>query len=162
MPSQRLDQVRARAFAAIGRLPVRLGQRLLRANEALGRPLADADELADRRAFARGEHAAPAASAAPAPAPASAPTREAAPVIVYHLDKHKRDVSRLTQPLDARDIPYRVMNLEGDPATLTAVRRDAGGRKLPLVFIAGECAGGREELQALDDRGDLLRKVYGS
>ena len=188
------DQLRARGFEVIGRLPDPIGSRLLRLNEALGRPLADAAELADRQAFAQGQ--APgatqevAAAVAPASAPVAAPAasaqpvpdatasvsavagaasarvepepRAAAPVIVYHLEKHRRDIGRLTQPLDAHDIPYRVMNLEEDVATQTAVRRDGGGRKMPLVFIAGKCVGGREELAALDARGELLPLVFGS
>jgi glutaredoxin len=146
--------VRAKAFGWIDRAPGRLGDLARRANEALGRPLATAEELADREAFANGY----AGAAAAAPAPAAA--KEAAPVIVYHLDKHKRDIPRLTQVLDGADIPYRVMNLEGDPATQSAVRRDSGGRKLPLVFVAGECIGSREELNALDKSGELRKKVW--
>lgn len=82
-------------------------------------------------------------------------------MIVYHLDKHRRDLSRLTQPLDHHDIAYRLINLEDDVATQTAVRRDGGGRKLPLVFISGTCIGGREELVALDTRGELRGLVFG-
>lgn len=145
--------VRAKAFGWIDRAPGRLGDLARRANEALGRPLASEAELADRDAFAKGY--AGAAAAAPATA-----KREAAPVIVYHLDKHKRDIPRLTQVLDGSEIPYRVMNLEGDPATQAAVRRDSGGKKLPLVFVAGECVGGREELNALDRSGELKKKVW--
>ena len=152
----RLDGVRARAFGLIERAPGRLRDVALRANAALGRPLAPAEELADRRQFEAGYVAAEAVAA-----PAASSKRDAAPVIVYHLDKHRRDLPRLTQVLDAGEIPYRVMNLEGDPATLAAVRRDAGGRKLPLVFIAGECIGAREELNVLDRSGELKKKVWG-
>jgi len=154
----RLDGIRARAFGWIERAPGRVGEVARRANTALGRPLASEAELADRAAFEAGYHPA-ATPAAPTPAPAGG--REAAPVVVYHLDKHRRDLSRFTQVLDAADIPYRVMNLEGDPATQSAVRRDSGGRKLPLVFVAGECVGGREELHAFDKSGELARKVWG-
>jgi len=151
--------VRAKAFGWIEKAPGRVGALARRANEALGRPLASEAELADREAFAKGYTA----SATPAPTPAQTPTptsANAAPVIVYHLDKHKRDILRLTQVLDGAEIPYRVMNLEGDPATQSAVRRDSGGRKLPLVFIAGECVGAREELNALDRSGELKKKVW--
>jgi hypothetical protein len=150
-----LDGVKARAFGLIDRAPGRLRDVALRANEALGRPLATADELADRRAFESG--APPNPSPSPSPSPVAG---HAAPVIVYHLDKHRRDLPRLTQVLDGAEIPYRVMNLEGDPATQAAVRRDANGRKLPLVFVAGECIGGREELNALDRSGELKKKVW--
>jgi len=151
--------VRAKAFGWIEKAPGRVGALARRANEALGRPLASDAELADREAFAKGYAAGSAATPTPTPAPAPAPG-DAAPVIVYHLDKHKRDIPRLTQVLDGAEIPYRVMNLEGDPATQAAVRRDSGGRKLPLVFIAGECVGAREELNALDRSGELKKKVW--
>jgi hypothetical protein len=157
----RLDGIRARAFKAIERAGGRFGDVARKANEALGRPLASAEELRDREAFAAG-YAAPTPAATPAPPPVPAGAKgEAAPVIVYHLDKHRRDIPRLTQVLDGAEIPYRVMNLEGDPATQAAVRRDSGGRKLPLVFIAGECVGQREELNALDRSGELAKKVWG-
>lgn len=157
------DRLRARAHAGLVRVPGRLGDRLRALNEDLGQPLASADELADRRAF---EQSLETGAVAPRPTDGSAKVPQgqagqAAPVMVYHLDKHRSQLARLTQPLDAAQIPYRVLSLEGDPATSEAVRRDAGGRKLPLVFIAGECVGGREELFELDRRGLLRKKVWG-
>jgi hypothetical protein len=150
----KLDGLRDRAYGLLGAR----GQKL---NQALGRPLAPRDELADRRAFEAG-YAAPAANdAAPAPAPARA-KGSAAPVIVYHLDKHRRDLPRFTQVLDGAEIPYKIMNLEGDEATIAAVRRDSNGRKLPLVFVAGDCVGGREELNAMDRSGELKKRVWGA
>jgi glutaredoxin len=152
----RLDDLRSRAFGL-------LGARGRKLNDALGRPLAPAEEIEDRRAFAAGYHET--VVAAPGHAPAvTKDTREgvAAPVIVYHLDKHRRDLPRFTQVLDAADIPYKIVNLEGDEATLAAVRRDAGGKKLPLVFVAGDCIGGREEMTAMDRSGELRRRVWGS
>ena len=47
----RLDGARARARAALDRLPGKAGELARRANEALGRPLAEEAELAERRAF---------------------------------------------------------------------------------------------------------------
>lgn len=149
----RLDGARASLFGLIERSPGALGDVARKVNEGLGRPLAPADELADRRAFATG--------GVGVSVDAGTSKREAAPVIVYHLDKHRRDLPRLTQVLDASDVPYRLMSLEGDIATTEAVRRDAGGRKLPLVFIAGDCVGGREELNAMDRSGELKRRVWG-
>jgi glutaredoxin len=165
------DSLRARAHQRLTKLPGGVGERLRGLNEALGRPLASADELADRRAFEQG--LAPAATKASAPAAAvnaatsaaaakgGAEVGKAAPVIVYHLDKHRTQLPRLTQTLDGADVPYRILNLEGDQATQEAVRRDADGRKLPLVFIAGECVGGRDELHAMEKNGELKRKVWG-
>src|SRR5882672_5401008 len=98
----RLDKLRAEAHRAIDKLPGKVGDVARRANTALGRPLADTGELADRRAFeTRGT--APAPAAAP-----SAPQRDAAPVIVYHMDKTRRDAAKLTEVLDGAGIPYKV------------------------------------------------------
>jgi hypothetical protein len=149
----RLDGLRDRAFRVLGAR----GQKL---NDVLGRPLAPKEELVDRRAFAAGYGEA--VVAVPVPDPGTGTGTGPAPVLVYHLDKHRRDLPRFTQVLDAAEVPYKLMNLEGDEATLAAVRRDAGGRKLPLVFIAGDCVGGREELTAMDRSGDLKRRVWGS
>ena len=161
MKSKTLDGPRAKVFSWLDRAPGALGDVARRVNEGLGRPLAPQDELEDRRAFASGVAAPSVAPPPSARAAAKAAGREAAPVIVYHLEKHKRDVPRLTQVLDGADIPYRIMNLEGDAATIEAIRRDAGGRKLPLVFVAGECIGAREELNAMDRTGELKKKVWG-
>lgn len=153
----RLDSLRAEAHRAIDRLPGKAGEIARKANAALGRPLADAAELADRRAF---EVRATATGPTPAPAPASA-SREAAPVIVYHMDKTRRDAARLTEFLDGVGIPYKVMNIQDDPAAQSAVRRDSKGFRLPVVFIAGEVVGGRAELSNLAASGELKKKVFG-
>jgi hypothetical protein len=153
----RLDGARARARAALDRLPGKAGELARKANEALGRPLADEEELADRRAFAEKSTKA----AAPAPA-ASAGNREAAPVIVYHMDKTRRDALKLTEILDGAGIPHKVSNIQEDPAAQMAVRRDSKGFRLPVVFIAGEAVGGRAELVNLQTSGELKKKVFGA
>lgn len=151
----RLDALRAEAHRAIDRMPGKAGDLARKANAALGRPLADATELADRRAFEAGT------TAAPAPAPATGASREAAPVVVYHMDKTRRDATRLTEVLDGAGIPYKVMNIQEDPAAQSAVRRDSKGFRLPVVFIAGEVIGGRAELTNLAASGELKKKVFG-
>ena len=124
------------------------------ANDALGRPLADEAELADRRAFAVG-YAAP--SAASSSTKASGP----APVVVFTLDDKRRgDVPKIVQILEDAEIPFELRALDGDPAALAAVRRDSGGKKPPLVFIAGESVGGRVELVNLG-RDGLRKRVFG-
>ena len=151
-----LDNVRARAHAALERVPGKVGDSLRRAIEALGRPLAGEDELADRRAFeSRG--AAPETTK-----PASTAGAQAAPVLVYHMDKQRRDVPKLLDILDANGVPYQVTNIQEDPAAQFAVRRDSKGQRLPVVFIAGECVGGREALINLANTGELKRKVFGA
>ncbi|HEX3480538.1 MAG TPA: glutaredoxin domain-containing protein [Kofleriaceae bacterium] len=151
---ERLDALRAEAHRAIDRMPGKAGELARKANAAFGRPLADAAELADRRAF---EARATPAGAAPG---ATAP-REAAPVVVYHMDKTRRDAARLTEVLEGAGIPYKVMNIQDDPAAQSAVRRDSKGFRLPVVFIAGEAIGGRAELTNLAASGELKKKVFG-
>jgi glutaredoxin len=150
----RLDGVRSRANAAINKLPGKAGELARKANEVLGRPLADEDELADRRAFeARG--------AVSTPVTATTTSSEAAPVIVYHMDKTRRDALKLTELLDGANIPYKVSNIQEDPAAQAAVRRDSKGFRLPVVFIAGDAVGGRTELTNLISSGELKKRVFG-
>jgi glutaredoxin len=150
-----IDRARAKAHATLDKLPGKLGDAARRANEALGRPLADEAELADRRAFeSRNTNGA----AAPAPRPAQ---REAAPVIVYYMEKQKRDVGKLTDVLDANGIKYTVTNIQEDPAAQYAVKRDSKGIRLPVVFVAGDCIGGRTELINAASSGELKKKVFG-
>lgn len=152
----RLDGVRSKAFGLIDRLPGRVGGLARAANEALGRPLADAYELEDRRAFASKGATVPTASP---PQPAAT---DVAPVIVYHMDKTRRDATKLTDMLDAEKVPYKVSNIQEDPAAQYAIRRDSNGHRLPVVFIAGEVVGGRAELSNLISTGELKKKVFGA
>src|SRR5687767_8406236 len=102
----RLDGLRSRAHGAMTKLPGKAGDLARKANEVLGRPLADEAELADRRAFdARGD------VQTPVTATTTPSTTEAAPVIVYHMDKTRRDALKLTELLDGAGIPYKVSNI---------------------------------------------------
>src|SRR5258707_6495659 len=132
-----IDKAGAKAGATIIKLPGKLGEVARKAKDAPGRPLpADERELADGRAF-EAKAAPKAATVVAAPAPATEP----APVIVYHMDKTRRDASRIVDILEANGIPHKVTNIQEDPAAQYAVRRDSNGLKLPVVFIAGECLG---------------------
>ncbi len=152
-----IERARARAHATITKLPGRAGELARKANEALGRPLADQAELADRRAFEDRMAAAPVAG----PVKAYTPLHEAAPVVVYHMDKTRRDAVKLTELLEGAGIPHKVVNIQEDPAAQMSVRRDSKGHRLPVVFIAGEVIGGRSELTNLASSGDLKKKVFG-
>jgi glutaredoxin-related protein len=77
------------------------------------------------------------------------------------MEKQKRDVSKLTDILDTQGIKYTVTNIQEDPAAQYAVRRDSGGQRLPVAFIAGECVGGKVELVNLVSSGELKKKVFG-
>jgi glutaredoxin-related protein len=153
-----LDKARASAHATLTSLPGKAGELARKANELLGRPLADQTELADRRAFEAQAAAPPAVAAVPA-RPKS--EREPAPVVVYHMDKTRRDAAKLVEILEGAGIPHKVMNLEDDAASQMAVRRDSKGHRLPVVFIAGEVVGGRTELTNLATSGGLTKKVFG-
>src|SRR6476659_2529056 len=109
----RLDGLRARAFGLLDRAPGKIGDLARKANEVLGRPLADEAELSDRRAFET-KLATPQQAAMKGAKPAQ--PAEAAPVIVYFMEKQKRDVLKVTDILEANGIPYKAMNIQEDPA----------------------------------------------
>jgi glutaredoxin-related protein len=155
----RLDGLRARAFGLLDRAPGKLGDLARKANEVLGRPLADEAELSDRRAFETKVATPP--QAAGKSVPKAAPATEPAPVIVYFMEKQKRDVLKVTDILDANGIPYKAMNIQEDPAAQYAIKRDSNGMRLPVVFVAGECIGGREHLVNAASSGELKKKVFG-
>jgi glutaredoxin-related protein len=152
-----IDRARARAHAALDKLPGKLGDAAKRANVALGRPLADEDELAERRAFAHR-----ASANAPMPPKSTDAKPDVAPVIVYHMDKTRRDAQKLVDMLNAEGIPHQVSNIQEDPAAQMAVRRDSKGFRLPVVFVAGEAIGGRAELSNLIASGELKKTVFGA
>lgn len=149
----RLDLIRDRAWRFLDR-PGRLTETARRVNEALGRPLAPADELADRRAFAAGLGPEPKAESTP-----EGP--QAAPVVVFTIDKVRSDTARLTQILADAEVPFEVRSLEDDPAGQAAVRRDSKGYRLPVVFVAGDVLGGREALTNLG-RDGIRKRVFGA
>jgi glutaredoxin-related protein len=148
------DRLRARAHAALEKVPGKVGDGLRKANDALGRPFADASELEDRKAFA--SRGGVTVTAAPAPK-----AKEQAPVIVYFMDKQKRDVQKLADILESNGVKFTVTNIQEDPAAQYAVKRDAHGKRLPVVFVAGDCLGGREELVNAASSGELKKKVFG-
>ncbi len=156
-----IDRVRGKAWAVLDR-PGKLGEVARSVNDALGRPLASEEELADRARFAQryqGAAAPPPAAAAPATA---ASAGEPAPVVVYTLAEGKRrsELPKIQQLLDDAGVPYRVMAMDDDPAAQAAVRRDAN-MKPPVVFIAGDPVGGREALVNLG-RDGLRKRVFGA
>ena len=88
------DRLRAKAHAAMDKLPGKAGELARKANEAVGRPLADENELEDRRAFASKVGSATVTSGSKTVVPAT--SGSVAPVIVYHMDKTRRDATKLT------------------------------------------------------------------
>ncbi len=155
----RLDGARAKARAALDKLPGTAGDLARKANEALGRPLADEGELEERRAFASRNGVTVVTGSK---ATATAMTGEAAPVIVYHMDKTRRDALKITELLEGAGVPYKLSNIQEDPAAQMAVRRDSKEYRLPVVFIAGDAVGGRTEITNLLTTGELKKRVFGS
>ena len=153
-----LDSMRARAHAALERVPGKAGDAVRKANDALGRPLAD--EARARRPAAFETQTAPRRGRE---AGAGARRRsEAAPVIVYHMDKTRRDAQKLTDILDANGVTYKVTNIQEDPAAQYAVRRDSQRRA-----AAGRVHRGRVPRRARGARqrgelGELKKKVFGA
>jgi glutaredoxin len=165
-----IDRLRSRAYQA---LTSPAGDRLAairavkeaarKANDLVGRPLAPADELFDRREFERryGAGGRPDERPSEAPSPARAESaREAAPVVVYHAAKHRAPLRKITEILDARAIPYQVLDIEDDPAAQAAVKRDGKGWGLPIVFVAGVAVGGVIQVANLDANGELAKLVW--
>jgi len=158
-----IDRARAQAHGALNKLPGKLGTAVRKANDALGRPLADEAELEERREFeARTAKPGDGTAAATPAKPSSNGSGDAAPVIVYYMEKQKRDVSKVTDILDANGIKYTVTNIQEDPAAQYAVKRDSKGLRLPVVFVAGDCVGGREQLVNAASSGELKKKVFGT
>jgi glutaredoxin len=153
-----LDRFKKKAHAMLSSqrgekfAPVRLARKVaLRANDALGRPIASEQELAERAAYEAAGRGATVETKA---------ERVAAPVMIFHLDKHHVKVKKMRDVLDSAGIPYQTQNLENDPAGISATNRDAGGFKMPVVFIAGTCVGGLEQLINLNGNRELDKLVY--
>jgi glutaredoxin len=160
-----LDAIRTTLFRAITTprgdtfSPVRVQKDLARRlNVALGSPLCSADDLAKRRAAQ-----ARLATLRHAPRTPSAP-KEAAPVMIYfEKDRNARELTRVREALDAKQIVYTLLDVAGDEATLDFVMREAKceADDLPVVFVAGRAIGGFTALVEHDVSGALEKAVYG-
>ncbi len=138
------------------RVPRDMARRL---NRLVGSPVAPLSELETRRAAAqkltelRGKGGQETAAAI------------VAPVVVYiEKDRNQREIDRVEDLLKAKDIPYTVADITGDPATLAFVTTAAKCEKdqLPIVFVAGEPIGPYNDLVATDVAGKLEKLVFGA
>lgn len=157
-----LDALRSKAYKLLmspngDRLPpVRWGKNaILYANDLAGRPLASQAELAERREYELVEEL-----IKDGDGEASDERREAAPVVLYHCDKHITGLRRITDVLDSTGIPYEVLNLEEDLAAREAVERESR-YPLPVVVVAGKAIGGALQVGKLAANGKLAEMVYG-
>ncbi len=157
MLTQVSDKIRVLVYEALSSskgnelAPVRLLREVLgTANDLAGRPFCPEEELRERR------QGPPAAAAAGAPA-----SKEPAPVMVYFDGKDHRTKKKLEELLQARDVPFQVLDVTDDEATRTWALAAAKQPEFPLVFIAGEPVGGLHELMQLDVNGQLKKRVFG-
>jgi glutaredoxin 3 len=61
--------------------------------------------------------------------------------------------------MNQKGIPFNEINLDGKDAELIALRDRTGMRTIPQIFINDEFIGGFSELSALDQSGDLDKKL---
>ena len=64
--------------------------------------------------------------------------------------------------LNAKDIPFKLLDLTDDEAKRSWATTQAKQLEFPLLFIAGEPVGGLHELTALDVNGELIPRVFGT
>jgi glutaredoxin 3 len=61
--------------------------------------------------------------------------------------------------LDARNVPYKEIDVSSDPAKRAWLVEATGRRTVPQIFIADESIGGFDDLAALDRAGELAEKL---
>ena len=154
-----LESLRTRLYGVLasktgnGFLPVRLAKgAALYANDVVGRPLAPAGELAERRELER--------QLAERRREQSAPAREQAPIVIFHIDRQPREVDKLRELLRAEGLEFEERNIADDEAAQSAAKMDSGFARFPMVFIAGDYIGGVEALANLVQRRELEALVY--
>lgn len=153
-----LDEIRSvvygtlRSKAGNGLLPVRLVRgAALYANDVVGRPFAPAQEIAERREFEARRDQDRAAKAA----------RVQAPIVVFHIDRHPRELLKVKQMLDGADLRYDVRDISEDEASVSAVKLEMKSFGFPAVFIAGDCVGNAQQLANLEQTGKLETLAFG-
>jgi glutaredoxin 3 len=62
---------------------------------------------------------------------------------------------RAKRLLDHKGIPYKEVDVGNDDELRERMVAESGRRTVPQIFIDGSPIGGFEELQALEDRGEL-------
>jgi hypothetical protein len=143
------------------RVPKDLARRL---NVTFGQPLCSAEELAARHAAEARLAALRASKGTPAEKPSAVPTKVAAPVMVYfEKDRNPRELDRIEELLNAKSIPYQLLDLTGDESTMAFVTRTANCKDddLPVVLVAGAAIGSFKALVDADVSGALAKAVYG-
>lgn len=153
--------------------PIRIQKSVARRiNALLGEPLCSRETLEARRGasgvaapVAAAPEAAVSRSAAPGASFRPAPVRKAAPVMVYfEKDRNTRELERIREVLASRDVPFKLLDVTGDEATISFVTRAARCEPddLPIVFVAGDVVGSFRDLVQFDVNGGLVAAVFGT
>lgn len=61
--------------------------------------------------------------------------------------------------LQSKNIPFEEVSIEGKPELQQEIFSKSGFRTVPQIFIEEECLGGYDQLVALEQAGDLMKKV---
>jgi Fe-S cluster biogenesis protein NfuA/rhodanese-related sulfurtransferase/glutaredoxin len=109
------------------------------------------------RGIIREEEDAP-GTAGPAAAVAAAPV-EAGPAIKIYYKRGCPYARAAIELLREREIPYEEHDVKGDEPTLGWLKIVTKQSTTPQIFIQGESIGGFEELRALDQSGELQKRL---
>ncbi|MEO8875243.1 MAG: hypothetical protein ABI461_06640 [Polyangiaceae bacterium] len=166
-PPAMLDTLRTRLHGAItspkgdGLFPLRVSKDLARrANIYFGMPLCSGDDLAKRTAATKklkslrktGGVSLPDANA----------VKVLAPVTLYfENNRNTRELTRIVELLEAKNIAFQKRDLAGDDATMAFVTRTAKCKDddLPVLFVADEAIGNYGAIVAADVSGELAKKI---
>jgi hypothetical protein len=84
-------------------------------------------------------------------------------MVYFEKDRGTRERTRIEDLLTSKSIPYQLLDLTGDEATMAFVTRTAGCKDddLPVVFVAGAPIGGYAALVDADVSGALAKAIDG-
>jgi hypothetical protein len=84
-------------------------------------------------------------------------------MVYFEKDRNQRLIERVRELLTAKGIPFQMLDVSGDAATIAFVCREAQCEDddLPVVFVAGAPVGGFNELVDWDVSGKLKTAVFG-
>ncbi len=166
-PPPMLDTLRTRLHGAItspmgdGLLPVRVTKDLARrANFVFGLPLCSTEELAKRKAAAEKlQNIRKNGSISNRP---TEKQKVLAPVTLYfEANRNTRELLRIEELLQAKNIQFQKRDLAGDEATMVFVTRTAKCKEddLPVLFVADDVIGNYAAIVAADVSGELAKKI---
>jgi glutaredoxin len=144
-----------------------------RLNVALGSPLATREELDKRRAararlasLRRDRVAGHGSNGATHDRDneAATPTLEQAPVVVYfEKDRNARELTRIQETLEAKQIAFKLLDVTADEPALEFVLRESRCERdqLPVVFVGDLAIGPFPKLVEADVSGALAKALRG-